>query len=706
MKIFVITLTFLVSCLSINAQCWNLVWEDEFNGTQLDQTKWSYQVGGNGWGNAELQYYTDGDNIEVSNGTLKIIAEEDTGNQYPNNAYTSSRIRSINQGDWRYGKFEASIKLPEGQGIWPAFWMMPTESVYGGWPSSGEIDIMEYLGNDNNTIYGTCHYGFSPTDKNYNTQATSLSSGTFADGFHKFSVEWEPNQIRWYLDDVLFHTVSSAHPDFNYYNYPFDQKFHFILNVAVGGLWPGYPDATTNFPVEMEVEYVRVYQEINDLEIEGDLSVAPATQGVSYQLPNIAGASYNWSVPSAATLVSGQNTNEIIVDWNNSGGVITATITDACGSQNYSETVVISTNQWENFGFEDDLNFWNTNTFNGTSANFDIINVGSQEGDKHLCVQTNQLGANNWDIQLGRNINLVAGETYTLGFWAKSNTAGADVDVFFLNASNYSIYANDTFSLTSNWVYYTFTFTATATASALFTIDLGDESATTCFDNFFFSNEQPVQTLQLSFKTMLEGYMESTGFMRTDLNTDGLLPAQQIFNTSPWNYTNSEQYTFLPPQGVDWVLINVYDANENLLESQAGIVYLNGDVYDVNISNTFNFNTALADAKYVSIHHKSHLAVVADVTGLNGTVIDFTQAGTALGVQQTKTVNGAETMISGDFDGNGIINNVDFNIWTINSAAVNQYLPQDADGNGTINNTDFNFWTINRSKVGNTIIAY
>jgi len=190
------------------AQCWNLVFEEEFNGTSLDLSTWEYQVGSGGWGNNELQYYTSGSNVQVSNGTLKIIAQQS------GNVYTSSRIRTKNKADFRYGRLEARIKMPIGQGIWPAFWMMPTDDVYGGWPSSGEIDIVEYLGHDTNTIHGTCHYGNSPGNKGSSGSSYTLNSGDFHTAFHVFSIEWESNVIRWYMDGQLYHAISHNHPDF------------------------------------------------------------------------------------------------------------------------------------------------------------------------------------------------------------------------------------------------------------------------------------------------------------------------------------------------------------------------------------------------------------------------------------------------------------------------------------------------------------
>ncbi len=243
---------------------WELVWYDEFEGNELDLSKWSYQYGTgasdglSGWGNAELQYYTDRpDNIFVQDGKLHIVALEES---FSGMDYTSARIRSINQGDWRYGRFEASIKLPEGQGIWPAFWMMPTDAVYGGWPASGEIDIMELVGHEPNIVHGTIHYGPPHT---FSGGAYELPSGNFSDDFNTFAIEWEKGEIRWYVNDIHYHTETQWFSEDQEFPAPFEQRFHFLLNVAVGGNWPGSPDATTEFPQQMVVDYVRVYQDPN-----------------------------------------------------------------------------------------------------------------------------------------------------------------------------------------------------------------------------------------------------------------------------------------------------------------------------------------------------------------------------------------------------------------------------------------------------------
>lgn len=241
---------------------WNLVWSDEFDGTSLDLSKWSYQLGDGcdiglcGWGNNELQWYQE-DNVTVGGGLLTIEARaENAGGRN----YTAARIRSLNQGDWTYGRVEARARLPQGQGMWPAIWMLPSDDVYGGWAASGEIDIMELVGNEPDVVHGTLHYGGSFPNNTFTGDSYALSSGMFADDFHVFALEWEEGEIRWYVDGNHYQTQTSWSTTAAPFPAPFDQRFHLILNVAVGGNWPGPPDLTTPFPQTMEVDYIRVYQ--------------------------------------------------------------------------------------------------------------------------------------------------------------------------------------------------------------------------------------------------------------------------------------------------------------------------------------------------------------------------------------------------------------------------------------------------------------
>ncbi len=241
---------------------WTLVWSDEFDGTSVDPNKWSFQIGDGcpalcAWGNNELQRYTT-DNHTVANGLLTITARLE-----PDSSFTSTRLRTLGNGDWTYGRFEIRAKLPTGQGLWPAIWMLFSEDTYGGWAASGEIDIMEAVGSRPDEVFGTLHYGGQAPGNVYAGESLSLYSGTFADDFYVFTIEWEEGEIRWYINNVLFqtktsdewYTTGSTNPAA-----PFDHDFYMLLNVAVGGNLPGMPDATTVFPQTMQVDYVRVYE--------------------------------------------------------------------------------------------------------------------------------------------------------------------------------------------------------------------------------------------------------------------------------------------------------------------------------------------------------------------------------------------------------------------------------------------------------------
>lgn len=244
------------------ANC-TLVWSDEFDGTELDLTKWTHQLGDGsdiglpGWGNNELQYY-QAENATVANGFLTITAKEES---VGGRDYTSSRIRSLGKGDWTFGRFEMRAKFPEGQGFWPAFWMLSSDpSIYGVWAASGEIDIVEYLGNAPNEIFATIHYGASFPGNQFSSIDYTLDSGNFVDDFHVFAAEWENGEIRWYVDGELYATQTDWFSTGGPYPAPFNVDFHLLLNMAVGGNFPGPPDATTVFPAEYVIDYVRVYQ--------------------------------------------------------------------------------------------------------------------------------------------------------------------------------------------------------------------------------------------------------------------------------------------------------------------------------------------------------------------------------------------------------------------------------------------------------------
>lgn len=248
---------------------YELVWQDEFDAEQIDLSKWSFEVNANGGGNNELQYYTDrSENARIEEGELVIEAhaERYTGPEGTRD-YTSARLRTLDRGDWTYGQIEVRAKLPSGRGTWPAIWMLPTEWRYGGWPESGEIDIMEHVGYDEGVVHGTVH-----------TEAYNHRQGTQRGGkvavpqatadYHIYAIEWTPEAIHWYVDGQQYYTFlnerledDSAGPA----EWPFDQPFHLLLNIAVGGDWGGAQGVASDiWPQQMRVDYVRVFQKTED----------------------------------------------------------------------------------------------------------------------------------------------------------------------------------------------------------------------------------------------------------------------------------------------------------------------------------------------------------------------------------------------------------------------------------------------------------
>lgn len=233
-----------------------LLWADEFNGKSLDEKFWNYEIGNNnGWGNNELEYYKK-DNTSVNDGYLIIEAKkENVGNQ----SYTSSRLTTQNKFNFKYGRVDIRAALPKGQGIWPALWMLGKNITTVNWPKCGEIDIMEMIGGDatgrDNTVYGTPHWDNNGSHAMYGGN-TKLASGIFNGEFHVFSIVWDEKKIVWYLDDKQFHIIDTTPAGLS----EFQEEYFLLVNLAVGGDWPGKPDGTTVFPQHLVVDYIRVFQ--------------------------------------------------------------------------------------------------------------------------------------------------------------------------------------------------------------------------------------------------------------------------------------------------------------------------------------------------------------------------------------------------------------------------------------------------------------
>ncbi len=269
---------------------WRLVWRDEFDAKELDRTKWACDLGNGffagpakvwipGWGNDELQYYTaEPANVAVQDGVLRLRALKES---VKGCAYTSARLTTRGADGkarfaQRYGRFEVRAKLPLGRGLWPAIWLLPLDERYGGWAASGELDLMEAKGHEPTAVHGTLHFGATwPANVSAGKPCQLPRSGRISD-FHVYALEWEPGVVRWYVDDALWQTQNfwwssskmtdgkgvppAGEADLNVWPAPFDQPFYLLLNLAVGGRFAGDPDATTPFPAEMQVDYVRVYE--------------------------------------------------------------------------------------------------------------------------------------------------------------------------------------------------------------------------------------------------------------------------------------------------------------------------------------------------------------------------------------------------------------------------------------------------------------
>ncbi|GEN56341.1 hypothetical protein GCM10012290_08310 [Halolactibacillus alkaliphilus] len=264
------------SMTKVEASEWELTFEDNFDGDSLDKSKWSYDIGNgfyqedgsfiSGWGNEELQSYQK-ENVRVEDGKLILEArEEEVSDDQGTYNYTSGKIHTKGKFKQTYGRFEAKMSLPEGQGFWPAFWMMPEEDIYGGWAASGEIDIMENAGGTPTKIGGAIHYGSQWPNNTYTAKDYYFPEGQDITDMNVYAVEWEPGEIRWYVNDHLYQTLNNwsskdgSNPAKFAYPAPFDQDFYLILNLAVGGWYGGKPNDDTVFPSAVEVEYVRAYQ--------------------------------------------------------------------------------------------------------------------------------------------------------------------------------------------------------------------------------------------------------------------------------------------------------------------------------------------------------------------------------------------------------------------------------------------------------------
>jgi beta-glucanase (GH16 family) len=456
-----------------------LVWSDEFIGPSIDTSQWQFDRGST---NDNIQYYTSRiENAQISGGILQIIARKES---YAGFSYTSALLQTRNAVSWRYGRIEARIKVPGTPGFVPAFWMMPEDGMYGWWPGSGEIDIMEYPTTQGGMIYGTLH----AQAYNYSTGLGSTFTITDAETtFHTYAVEWTPEQIDFFVDQNKYFTVTNDHT--GHQKWPFDQPFYLIINLAVGGAWVGAPTQNTVFPATMEVDYVRVYQMLNDIGISGKDYVALAAQGVTYSVPQIAGGAYAWTVPSTAQIVAGQHTSTITVDWGTAGGDVSAITTITSGSDTSHYLVTVSDNLLSNPGFEKGVKYWTSVMSPLANGSFGLDTLTASHVGHSVRTIVNATPANPWDVQISQQrFNLEAGKHYEGRLWAKAAVGGAKLNAAVIDAQSYAFYGGTTFILTTLWQEYSFRFTAPQNAAGSFNMDMGLQPATYYCDDVALIN--------------------------------------------------------------------------------------------------------------------------------------------------------------------------------------------------------------------------
>lgn len=425
---------------------WTLVWHDEFSGDTLDTSKWQYETGnwivdeaGNGisagWGNEEKQFYTDSEeNIYLEDGKLVITAKvEETSDDFGTYDYTSGKLVTNGLFSKKYGKIQARMKLPEGQGLWPAFWMMPEDSVYGDWAASGEIDIMEAAGSKPEQIGGTIHYGGVWPNNTYSGEEYHFDAGEDITDYHVYEIEWEPGEIRWSVDGKLYSTKNNWYSrgedqtlDYSY-PAPFDQEFYMILNLAVGGWYDGDPEDDSVLPASVLVDYVRVYESTRNYEAAEVPAFEPEALPENGKLPLEDG-----------NLIYNNN-----YDGTQLGDLDPATVYEGI--------------YLDGIDGLDQTDYWYLLTgFNGDASV--SINEDLNLAEVDIVVGGNQ----NYAIQLVQDISLAKGNYYKLSFDAKA-TSDRDIAVKIGGDENdgWTAYTTEGFSLSTDLESFEHTFQMT-----------------------------------------------------------------------------------------------------------------------------------------------------------------------------------------------------------------------------------------------------
>lgn len=450
---------------------WVKVWSEEFNtGSTPNPEIWRYDVGNSGWGNQELQYYTANrkENSRIENGNLVIETKKET---YNGSNYTSARLKTMGTGDWKYGKFEIKAKIPQGRGVWPAIWLLPTENIYGNWPKSGEIDIMEYVGYEPNTIYATIH------TENYNHElGTQIGTEKRVEKpfneFHIYGLEWFEDSLVFLFDNERFYKIEKNSD--NPANWPFDQNFHLIINTAVGGTWGGAQGIDTSiFPQQMLVDYIRVYKNVEEKEAYNFTLYQESGGEV---ISNVE----NGSHPQGTNItIEAKPIEEYqFVGWN---GTIQSTKNplsfpldlDVSVTPKYKKSNELLINGDFTHGFMDWLEHNYTDGSNSST-------------DQKICFNVPNKATYPWDVQLSQqNLNLKEGAKYELSFFASSTSDEKLIVSAGLSQDPWTTYFNENFTLDEELKIYTMDFVVNEklSESDRLTFDVGNLKGETCIDN-------------------------------------------------------------------------------------------------------------------------------------------------------------------------------------------------------------------------------
>jgi beta-glucanase (GH16 family) len=463
--------------ISVSAQDWVLVWSDEFNSPGLpDESKWSYDVGGGGWGNNELQYYTlkREENARIEDSTLIIELRKEA---FQERDYTSARLVSKNKGDWLYGRVEVRAKLPSGKGTWPAIWMLPTDWEYGQWPSSGEIDIMEHVGYDQGVIHATVH----TADLNH-TKGTqvgkSIKVNDCSDQFHVYSIEWYPDRIDAFVDGTKYFTFENRGE--GYATWPFDKRFHLLLNIAFGGDWGGAQGIDNSIvSARFYIDYVRVYQKAESGPVSLTVTSTPGGKVIID--------------PLKTEYLSGDNV--VISAAPDSGYEFQSWTGDYHSTSNpFSFVIINSTSLKANFcpkgemvingSFDNGLNSWTQWSNTGTSAIREVK-------DGSFKISISSAGENDWDLQLSQEgMKMVAGNRYRVSYraWAeRERTITVRVN---MTVPPHSAWYSKVVSINSTPQTYVYEFTMTNQNddNARVEFDFGKSTVTTYIDDVSLRN--------------------------------------------------------------------------------------------------------------------------------------------------------------------------------------------------------------------------